>query len=76
VTRIDAPVLMISGAPANERRLDPVYADAAPDTITLWPLPDTPHTRALGTHPAEYERRVIGVLDGALLDNGAVAPNG
>ncbi|HEX6580783.1 MAG TPA: alpha/beta fold hydrolase [Actinomycetota bacterium] len=76
ITRIDAPVLMISGAPPSERKLDPVYADAAPDVITLWPLPDTPHTRALGTHPAEYERRVIGVFDGALLDNGAVAPNG
>jgi pimeloyl-ACP methyl ester carboxylesterase len=76
VTRIEAPVLMISGAPSIERKLDPVYAAAAPDVITLWPLPDTPHTRALGTHPAEYERRVIGVLDGALLDNGAVAPNG
>jgi uncharacterized protein len=76
VTRIEAPVLMISGAPSNERKLDPVYADAAPDVITLWPLPDTRHTRALGTHPAEYERRVLSVFDGALLGNGAVAPNG
>jgi pimeloyl-ACP methyl ester carboxylesterase len=75
VTRIEAPVLMISGAPSNERRLDPVYADAAPDVITLWPLPDTPHTQALGTHPAEYERRVISVFDGALLGSGAVDPN-
>ena len=33
VARIDAPVLMISGAPSNERKLDPVYTDAAPDVI-------------------------------------------
>ena len=76
VTRIQAPVLMISGAPSNEQKIDPVYAAAAPDVITLWPLPDSPHTQALGTHPAEYEHRVISVFDGALLGNGAVAPNG
>ncbi|MGH2640364.1 MAG: alpha/beta hydrolase [Actinomycetota bacterium] len=76
VTRIEAPVLMVSGAPSNERKLDPVYAAATPDVITLWPLADSPHTQALGTHPAEYERRVISVFDGALLGNGAVAPNG
>ena len=76
LTRIDAPILMISGSPPNERKLDPVYADAAPDVITLWALPDSPHTQALRTHPAEYEQRVITVFDGALLGNGAVAPNG
>jgi pimeloyl-ACP methyl ester carboxylesterase len=76
VTQIDVPVLMISGAPSNERKLDPVYADAAPDVITLWPLPDSPHTQALRTHPTEYERRVISVFDGALQGNGGVAPNG
>jgi alpha/beta superfamily hydrolase len=76
VTRIDAPVLMISGAPSNERKLDPIYAAAAPDVITLWPLPDTPHTQALLAHPVEYERRVIAVLDGSLLGAGAGARNG
>jgi pimeloyl-ACP methyl ester carboxylesterase len=76
VAGIEVPVLMISGAPSNERKLDPEYADAAPDAITLWSLPDTPHTQALRKHPVEYERRVISVFDGALLGDRAVAPNG
>lgn len=70
VARIEAPVLMISGAPSNEQKLDPVYTDAAPDVITLWSLPDTPHTQALRIHPAEYQRRVIAVFDGSLLGDG------
>jgi len=76
VARIDAPVLMISGAPSNERKLDPIYARAAPDAITLWSLPDTPHTQGLRTDPVEYERRVIAVFDGALLGDGQEARNG
>lgn len=76
VTRIGAPVLMISGAPSNEQKLDPVYTDAAPDVITLWSLPDTPHTQALRTHPVEYERRVMAVFDGSLLGDRLKARNG
>ncbi len=76
VAEIDAPVLMISGAPSIERKLDPVYTDAAPDVITLWSLPDTPHTQALQTHPVEYERRVIAMFDGSLLGDGSGARNG
>lgn len=68
VPRIDAPVLMISGAPSNERKLDPIYRDTAPGVIELWALPDTPHTQALRTHPAEYERRVITLFDEVLLE--------
>ena len=66
IPRIEAPVLMISGAPSNERKLDPLYADAAPGVISLWSLPDTPHTQALRTHPGEYERRVITLFDDVL----------
>jgi hypothetical protein len=76
VARIDAPVLMISGAPSNERKLDPIYANAAPDLITLWSLPDTPHTQALRVHPVEYEQRVVSVFDGALLRDGLGIPSG
>ena len=65
--RIEASVLMISGSPSNERKLNPIYADAARDTITSWTLPDTPHTQALRTHPAEYEHRVLTFLEGELL---------
>jgi pimeloyl-ACP methyl ester carboxylesterase len=67
IPQIEAPILMISGSPSNERKLDPIYADAARDTITLWALADTPHTQALRTHPAGYERRVIALFDEELL---------
>ena len=76
VARIEAPVLMISGAPSNEQKLDPVYADAAPDVITLWSLPDTPHTQALRTHPIEYERRAIAAFDASLLGDATRARSG
>ena len=76
VARIETPVLMISGAPSNERKLDPVYTNAAPDVITLWTLPDTPHTQALRLHPIEYEQRVIAVFDGSLLGDGLAVRNG
>ena len=44
--------------------------------ITLWSLPDTPHTQALRMHPIEYEQRVIAVFDGSLLGDGPAARNG
>ena len=65
--RIEASVLMISGSPSNERKLDPIYADAARDTITMWALPDTAHTQALRTHPAAYEHRVLTFFEEELL---------
>jgi pimeloyl-ACP methyl ester carboxylesterase len=67
--RIDASVLMISGSPSNERKLNPIYADAARDTIALWALPDTQHTQALRTHPAGYEHRVLTFFERELLRN-------
>lgn len=67
VRRIDAPVLMIAGAPSNEQKLDPIYAGAAPERITLWSVPDAPHTGALRTHPIAYEERVIALFDRELL---------
>lgn len=42
VTRIEAPVLLITGAPANEASLGPVSADAAPGVVELWAVPDAP----------------------------------
>jgi uncharacterized protein len=67
VTRIEAPVLLIEGNGPKETALGPVYADARPQSITLWSLPDTPHTAAIRVHPAEYERRVLGTF-AALLE--------
>jgi pimeloyl-ACP methyl ester carboxylesterase len=67
VDHLEAPTLLIVGAPANEAGLGPVYAAAAPGAVTLWSLPDTPHVGGLSTHPAAYRERVLGHLDAALL---------
>jgi hypothetical protein len=40
-------VLLIAGRPSNEAELGRLYAETAPEVITLWSLPDTAHTAAL-----------------------------
>ncbi len=63
----DRPVLLIAGNDPAEAELGPVFASAAPSTVTLWSLPDTAHIQALAIHPDEYRTRVLSVFDGALL---------
>jgi pimeloyl-ACP methyl ester carboxylesterase len=63
----ERPVLLIAGNDPSEAELGPLYASAAPETVTLWSLPDTGHIQALSTHPDEYRTRVLSVFDGALL---------
>jgi alpha/beta superfamily hydrolase len=70
VRAIDAPVLLIAGSPANEARLGPVYADAAPETLTLWSIQEAPHIGGLSTQPSEYRARVLAFLEPALLGAG------
>lgn len=67
VTRIEAPVLLITGAPANEASLGPVSADAAPGVVELWAVPDAPHVGALARHPNEYRERVLALFERSLL---------
>jgi pimeloyl-ACP methyl ester carboxylesterase len=70
VRQIRDPVLLIAGSPANEATLSRLYAQAAPDVISLWSLPDTHHIAALQTHSEEYMERVLGFLDETLLGLG------
>lgn len=58
-------LLLIAGEP--EIRGDRYLRDAAPGTVELWELADTPHVAGLSRHPAEWESRVIGFLDRNLL---------
>jgi acetyl esterase/lipase len=64
------PLLLIAtgGSLAAEIDFNRIYADAARDPVQLWELPDVNHTSAIRERPAEYERRVVGFLDDALLD--------
>ena len=62
-----ARVLLIRGRDGNpDEVLNTVYRDAARGAATLWEAPGG-HTGALPQTPGEYERRVVGFLDRALL---------
>lgn len=63
VRGIDVPVLLIEGNGPKEATLGPVYAEANPDDVTLWALPDTPHISALRVHRAGYEERVLATFE-------------
>jgi fermentation-respiration switch protein FrsA (DUF1100 family) len=62
------PVLLIRAEDGNvDERLNTVYYEAAGRPKQLWTLPEGGHTGALDARPREYERRVVGFFDGALL---------
>jgi uncharacterized protein len=70
VARISpTPLLLIStgGSIAAERDFNRIYAEAAREPVELWDLPDVNHTAAVRERPEEYERRVIGFFEDALL---------
>ena len=52
----------------GEYGLAQLYANAAREPVEFWGLPEGRHTAALRERPEEYERRVIGFFDDALLD--------
>lgn len=62
------PLLLIAaGSIPQERDFNAVYADAAAEPVELWDLPDVTHTLAITEVADEYEQRVIGHFDRALL---------
>jgi hypothetical protein len=50
--------------------LNPAYFAAAGEPKELWEIPEASHTGGITARPAEYERRVVGFFDRALLDGG------
>jgi fermentation-respiration switch protein FrsA (DUF1100 family) len=61
-------VLLIQAADgAGGEELNVAYYEAAGRPKALWTVPDGGHTGALAAHPQEYERRVAGFFDRALL---------
>ena len=70
VARISpTPLLLIAtgGSLPAEREVNLIYAEAAREPVDLWDLPDVAHTAAIRERPEEYERRVVGFFDDALL---------
>lgn len=62
------PVLLIWAPNSpNEEGLNPIYQRQIGPSADLWTLEDAPHVGGLRTHPDEYERRVVGFFDRALL---------
>jgi hypothetical protein len=67
VAGVRQPVFLIwseQGVPSEV--LTPEFYERAQGPKTLWQV-DADHTKALETHPQEYERRVVAFLDDALL---------
>jgi fermentation-respiration switch protein FrsA (DUF1100 family) len=61
------PVLLVaSGTVALEEATNRRYQALGGANVSLWVVPGAGHTGGLRVHPAEYERRTIAFLDGAL----------
>jgi uncharacterized protein len=62
------PLFLIGvGSGIKEREFNRVYAEAAREPVHYWELPDVSHSAAIRERPREYERRVVGFFDSALL---------
>jgi uncharacterized protein len=66
--KVEQPMLLIAApnAPTGET-LNRGYAKAAGDSATLWEIPESKHVGGMAARPQEYERRVVGFFDEALL---------
>jgi hypothetical protein len=73
VARISpTPLLLIAAGRgvAQERDFNRLYAEAAREPVELWDLPQVRHTAAIRERSREYEERVVGLFDRALLGGG------
>ena len=66
------PLLLIAAGRgvAQERDFNRLYAAAAREPVELWDLPAVRHTAAIRERGREYEKRVVGLFDRALLGRG------
>ena len=73
IGRIAPRPVFIIWAPrgVDTEALNPEYFKSAGEPKTLWAIPESKHVGGLAARPAEYERRVIGFFDDALLPDTA-----
>lgn len=66
------PLFLIYAVPGQggEAELSQLYFDSAREPKQIWRVPGAGHTGGIEARPAEYERRVVGFFDGALLGSG------
>jgi uncharacterized protein len=67
IARVESPTLLISAGTDDEREFNVLYDEAADGPVEHWNLPDAHHTDAIHEQAEEYERRVAGFLNEALL---------
>jgi hypothetical protein len=69
------PVFLIHGGRGGGgEELNPSYFEAAAQPKAIWEIPEAGHVGGLAARPREYERRVVGFFDRALLRLG-VSPS-
>jgi hypothetical protein len=63
------PVFFIYAVPGQggEAELSQTFYEAAREPKLIWKVPGSEHTGGIEAQPAEYERRVVGFFDDALL---------
>jgi dienelactone hydrolase len=61
-------IYALHGTGGEEKQLNPKYYAAAGGPKQIWEIPEASHTGGITARPKEYERRVIGFFDGALLE--------
>lgn len=59
-----------AGHGAGGEEFTPNFYAAAGAPKTLWKIPEAAHTGGFQARPHQYERRVVGFFDEALLGNG------
>jgi uncharacterized protein len=62
------PVFLINAEHDEVDAKQPEYYAAAREPKQTWIVPEGGHTDGIDVMPEEYERRVVGFFDGALLD--------
>jgi fermentation-respiration switch protein FrsA (DUF1100 family) len=60
-------IYALHGTGGEEKQLNPKYYAAAGPPKQIWEIPESSHTGGIEARPREYERRVVGFFDRALL---------
>jgi uncharacterized protein len=69
-----AVLLIAAGKGVDSEVLNSRFYAAAGEPKTLWEIPEATHVAGIRARPAEYERRVAGFFDEALLGAGKGSP--
>jgi dienelactone hydrolase len=62
-------IYALHGTGGEEKQLNPKYYAAAGGPKQIWEISEASHTGGITARPKEYERRVIGFFDDALLEH-------